>query len=85
MPSTKHPGEYAEIAYSIKELCTELEKFVASKSPTGAAAIGAAGRAWWWSVRVSMGMGVGAHPHEGVGAVAGVSPHINMNVAVTRL
>ena len=44
-----YPGEYAEIAYSIKELCTELENFVASKSPTGAAAIGAAGRAWWWS------------------------------------
>ena len=29
-----YPGEYAEIAYSIKELCTELGKFVASKSPT---------------------------------------------------
>ena len=39
-----YPGEYAEIAYSIKELCTELEKFVASKSLAGAAAIGAAGR-----------------------------------------
>ena len=38
-----YPGEYAEIAYSIKELCTELGKFVASKSP-GVAAIGAAGR-----------------------------------------
>jgi uncharacterized spore protein YtfJ len=89
-----YPGEYAEIAYSIKELCTELEKFVASKSPTGAAAIGAAGRAWFVVVvvRVSagvgvgmgVGMGVGAHPHESVGAVAGVSPHSNMNVAVTR-
>ena len=32
-----YPGEYAEIAYSIKELCTELEKFVASKSLAGAA------------------------------------------------
>ena len=39
-----YPGEYAEVAYSIKELCTELEKFVASKSLAGAAAIGAAGR-----------------------------------------
>ena len=29
-----YPGEYAEMTYSIKELCTELEKFVASKSPT---------------------------------------------------
>ena len=52
-----YPGEYAEIAYSIKELCTELEKFVASKSLAGAAAIGAAGRgggqseraAWAWA------------------------------------
>ena len=44
-----YPGEYAEIAYSIKELCTELERFVASKSPTGAAAIGAAAWSWWWS------------------------------------
>ena len=79
-----YPGEYAEIAYSIKELCTELVKFVASKSPTS----GSCGDRRRWShvvvVRVSVGMGVGAHPHEGVGAVAGVSPHINMNVAVTR-
>jgi hypothetical protein len=29
-------------------------------------------------------VGVGAHPHEGVGAVAGVSPHSDMTVAVTR-
>ena len=76
-----YPGEYAEIAYyaySIKELCTELGKFVASKSPTGAAAIGAAGRAWFVVVVVRVSAGVG------VGAVAGVSPHSNMNVAVTR-
>ena len=44
-----YPGEYAEIAYSIKELCTELGKFVASKSPTGAAAIGTDLWSWWWS------------------------------------
>ena len=82
-----YPGEYAEIAYSIKELCTELEKFVASKSLAGAAAIGAAGRGGGQSERGrgrGRGMGVGAHPHEGVGAVAGVSPHSDMTVAVTR-
>ena len=61
--STRYPGEYAEIAYSIKELCTELVKFVASKSPTS----GSCGDRRRWSrvvvVRVSVGMGVGAHPH----------------------
>ena len=35
--STTQASTYAEIAYSIKELCTELEKFVASKSLAGAA------------------------------------------------
>ena len=35
-------------------------------------------------VGMGVGMGVGAHPHEGVGTVAGVSPHSNMTVAVTR-
>ena len=33
---------------------------------------------------MGVGMGVGAHPREGVGTVAGVSPHSNMTVAVTR-
>ena len=33
---------------------------------------------------MGVGMGVGAHPCEGVGTVAGVSPHSNMAVAVTR-
>ena len=85
-----YPGEYAEIAYSIKELCTELEKFVASKSLAGAACgdwpallVVVVARASV-GVGVGVGMGVGAHPHEGVGAVAGVSPHSDMTVAVTR-
>ena len=90
--STTDPGEYAEIAYSIKELCTELGKFVASKSLAGAAfgdwpallVVVVARASVGVGVGVGVGMGVGAHPHEGVGAVAGVSPHSDMTVAVTR-
>ena len=56
-----YPGKYAEIAYSIKELCTELEKFVASKSPTD----GSCGDRRRWSrvvvVRVSAGVGGRGH------------------------
>ena len=33
---------------------------------------------------VGVGVGMGAHPCEGVGEVAGVSPRSNMTVAVTR-
>ena len=69
MSSLEHyPGGYAEIAYSIKELCTELEKFVASKSPTGAAAIGASGRGGGQSERGrGRGRGHGRAPARGRG------------------
>ena len=63
-----YPGEYAEMTYSIKEPCTELEKFVASKSPTGAAAIGAAGRGGGQSER---GHGRGRAPARGRGRGGG--------------
>ena len=71
-----YPGEYAEIAYSIKELCTELEKFVASKSPTGAAAIGASGRGGGQSERRrgrghGRGHGRGRTPARGRGRGGG--------------
>ena len=68
-----YPGEYAEIAYSIKELCTELEKFVASKSPTGAAAIGAAGRGGGQSER-GRGRGRGHGHGHGRGHGRGRAP-----------
>ena len=55
-----YPGEYAEIAYSIKELCTELEKFMALKNPGGAAG-DAAGR------RIGEGRGGRGHGHGGRG------------------
>ena len=35
--STTQASTYAEIAYSIKDLCTEFGEFVASKSLAGAA------------------------------------------------
>ena len=69
-----YPGEYAEIAYSIKELCTELEKFVASKSLAGAAAIGAAGRGGGQSGRGrgrGRGHGRGRPPARGRGRGGG--------------
>jgi len=71
-----YPGEYAEIAYSIKELCTELENFVASKSPTGAAAISASGRGGGQSERRrgrghGRGHGRGRTPARGRGRGGG--------------
>ena len=69
-----YPGEYAEIAYSTKELCTELEKCVASKSPTGAAAIGASGRGGGQSERRrghGRGHGRGRAPARGRGRGGG--------------
>ena len=67
-----YPGEYAEIAYPIKELCTELEKFVASKSLAGAAAIGAAGRGGGQSERGrGRGRGRGRPPARGHGRGGG--------------
>ena len=52
-----YPGEYAEIAYSIKELCTELVKFVASKSPTS----GSCGDRRRWSRVVGGGQSERGH------------------------
>ena len=52
--------------------------------PIGAASRGGGREGACVGMGVGVGVGMGAHPCEGVGEVAGVSPRSNMTGAVTR-